>query len=59
MAEFNIELKSDNIVFCDGNAKYETLRILNDIQLKIIHEESEGTIFDFNGNRVGRWEFKD
>lgn len=50
-----IEFETDNAAFGDGNATYETARILRNIADRIKGGATEGGAYDFNGNHVGKW----
>lgn len=62
MSTFKLWIHTDNAAFDDESKQYEIARILRDIADKV---ESNGvnwnykTIFDYNGNDVGRYAEKD
>ncbi len=57
--KLKVEIKMDNAAFEDGNAQDEAARILLNIVRKLQQgNDTEGTLFDVNGNRVGQWSIK-
>jgi hypothetical protein len=50
-----IIFKTDNASFEDGNATAEAKRILLKIAKLVEQGETEGKIFDINGNLIGNW----
>jgi hypothetical protein len=58
-----IEFKTTNDAFClDGMENFwtraeETVRILNEIILKVESCANKGIIQDINGNDIGEWSF--
>jgi hypothetical protein len=58
---FTINMTCDNDAFQDGALETEVARILREIIAKLENEGPSGfyeTIFDENGNDVGRWRLK-
>ena len=56
-----LNLESYNAAFSDEDgedADYETARILREIADKIEYGYTSGYPTDYNGNRVGHWEYK-
>ena len=59
--QFKLWIRTENAAFSDGYRNYETARILRIIADRLeLGEEFEfyQTLFDFNGNDVGRAAFK-
>ena len=55
---FSLKLKTDNAAFSDGNKSYEISRILREIADKIEDGNTEGSIRDINGNRIGEFKIR-
>lgn len=60
--KFTIEIQCDNAAFDGNNIGYETATILRDAAKKL--ETLDGSVisfslFDSNGNKVGKAEYKD
>ena len=61
---FTLEFKTGNAAFCDPytgeeddlSARLECRRILLAISEAIADGKSEGSVIDYNGNKIGRWE---
>ena len=52
---FKIEFECDNAAFSEY-PQAECVRILNDITDKLTYNgQTDGIIFDVNGNRIGQW----
>ena len=47
----NIQINTDNAAFEDKN--FELARILRELADKIENGQEEGSLFDYNGNKVG------
>ena len=53
----NIEFKTDNDAFQDGNDVAEISRILDKIRDSVLEGQEDGVIHDLNGNRIGAWKY--
>ncbi|MGL5032647.1 MAG: hypothetical protein ACRC6M_02470 [Microcystaceae cyanobacterium] len=51
---FKIQFEIDNAAFVDGFSE-EVERILSKIAQRVKDGETQGVIFDLNGQRVGNW----
>ncbi len=51
---FSIEVTTTNPAF-DGQEATETARIIRKIAVQLENGTFEGTVFDINGNKVGRY----
>lgn len=51
---FMVRFETDNAVF-ENDPQAECMRILKKIINDLDNSETEGKIFDLNGNRVGEW----
>lgn len=49
-----IELSSVTTAFCEFPRK-EVCRILANVKARIQSDQTEGDLFDLNGNKVGTW----
>lgn len=60
--ELKLEFNMDNAAFHDNNGNFEPgyamVRIFQEVAIKIQQGESDGYIFDYNGNKVGTFETK-
>ena len=59
---FLLTINTENAAFSDGNHEVETARILQDVALRLVRGDDFShyrTLFDVNGNDVGRAAFKD
>lgn len=56
---FKLEFDTDNRVFSNGSAGFEIARILREVvdNVNDITSNSNGTILDQTGNRVGKWNY--
>ena len=53
---FKMSFKTSNAAFDD--MEFEVTRILQDVKHEVMKGETEGTIMDINGNKVGEWSLK-
>lgn len=51
---FTLEFKTGNAAFKDGES-FEVCRILKEVSRKIDDGIIEGSIFDINGNKIGKF----
>jgi hypothetical protein len=51
----NIDFKTDNAAFEGSEKEQEISRILKMIVAKIEAGETESSIYDYNGNKIGSW----
>lgn len=56
MSRFKIVMNVDNSAFED---RFEVRRILRDIIQKLENGDSDTTIRDINGNKIGSWGYTD
>lgn len=52
---FKLEFTTSNAAFADDLAPYECAGILTAVASKLKNGETEGTLRDTNGNKVGFW----
>ena len=57
MAGFKLQIKCDNAAFADAGRAHEVNRILREAAFAVLQGSTEGTLRDYNGNRVGEWKF--
>jgi hypothetical protein len=55
--EFKLQIDMDNAAFADDDGTFEVARILRDVADGFETSGDTGFVRDFNGNRVGSWEF--
>lgn len=55
---FSLEIRTDNDAFTDGNDKAECARILRQVADSLERGTRGAPLFDFNGNRVGRFDLE-
>ena len=53
--EFELQMKSGNAAFSDGNTPAETARILREVADRVERGDDGGVVRDGNGNSVGNW----
>lgn len=58
MAVFSMQLDSENAAFTEEGGQYEVARLLRHVAERIDAGADCGLLTDYNGNRVGRWEFE-
>ena len=58
MARLKIDLDSTNAALCEAGGQYEVARLLRQTAERIEAGADCGLLTDYNGNRVGRWEFE-
>lgn len=56
---FKLSFSTDNAAFSGDDRALETARILREIADKLEDGRENGVAMDYNGNRVGEWEFED
>lgn len=56
---FTLSVDMDNAAFGDGPGDWppELARILRDVAVRVVRQETDGAIRDINGNRVGTFAF--
>lgn len=50
-SRITLEFDTDNAAFEDR--EFETARVLRDVATKVENGSTGGTIYDYNGNRIG------
>ena len=58
MTVLNIQIQLDNDAFQDAGLQNELHDILGAIQFKIVTGQTQNTIYDSNGNRVGNFKIE-
>lgn len=53
---FKMSFKTGNAAFED--MEFEVTRILQDVKHEVRSGYTEGTIMDYNGNKVGEWSLR-
>lgn len=53
--KFEINMRSGNAAFSDGNAPHETARILRETADRIDRGDTDGNLRDINGNTIGHF----
>jgi hypothetical protein len=57
---FTLTITTNNATFEGGARDHEIARLLRDVATRIetIDHPNRGSLFDTNGNRVGKWELQ-